>query len=72
MNDMLIEEETRRIFPEAVQGEQSAMVQEDMKAWAVKKGVRPPDWGPTEDMIVMHAIDRGWLQANFTGMEIVD
>ena len=70
MNDILIEEETRRIFPEAVQGEQSAMVQEDMKAWALEKKLWVDE--PYKDMIVMHAIDRGWLQANSTGMEIVD
>ena len=70
MNDMLIEEETRRIFPEAVQGEQSAMVQEDMKAWALEKKLWVDE--PYKDMIVMHAIDRGWLQANSNGMEIVD
>ncbi len=66
----IAEEEMNRIEAVPVQGEQSIMVQRDMKAWAVEKGMQPNE--PYKDMIVMHAIDRGWLQANFTGMEIVD
>jgi hypothetical protein len=46
------------------------MVQSDMKQWALKKGLWPSE--PYKNMIVLHAIDRGWLQENFTGMEIVE
>lgn len=66
----MAEEEMNRIEAVPVQGEQSIMVQRDMKAWAVKKDMWPNE--PYKDIIVMHAIDRGWLQPNFTGMEIVD
>ena len=66
----MAEEEMNRIEAVPVQGEQSIMVQRDMKEWAVKKGMWPNE--PYKDIIVMHAIDRGWLQPNFTGMEIVD
>ena len=66
----MAEEEMNRIEAVPVQGDQSIMVQRDMKEWAVKKGMWPNE--PYKDIIVMHAIDRGWLQPNFTGMEIVD
>ena len=67
----MVECEAERIYAEPVQGELSSMVQSDLKQWALKKGL----WGtdePYNDMIVLHAIDRGWLQGNFTGMEIID
>jgi hypothetical protein len=52
-----------------VQGEQSIMVQSDMKTWAVKKGIWLSEH--YKNIIVLHAIDRGWLQANNDGMEVV-
>jgi hypothetical protein len=64
-------EEIDRIYAEPVQGEQSIVVQLDLKSWALEKGLWNTD-EPYNDMIVRHAIDRGWLQENFTGMEIVE
>ena len=66
----IIQDEISRINSGTAQGEQSTMVQHDMKAWAQKEGHWPQmDY---REMIVLHAIDRGWLQPNFTGMEIVE
>jgi hypothetical protein len=64
----IVECEADRIYAQPAQGELSSMVQSDMKQWALKKGL----WGtdePYNDMIVLFAIDRGWLQENFSGME---
>lgn len=69
VDDMLIEEEIRRVDPELTHGEQWDMVCEDMKQWALKKGLVNE---PFKDIVVLYAIDRGWLQENFTGMEICD
>lgn len=68
VDDMLIEEEIRRVDPESVPGELSTMVERDMKIWALKKGLVNE---PFKDMVVLYAMDRGWLQANYTGMEIL-
>lgn len=65
-----IENEERKINAEPVQGVQSCMVQSDMKAWSLKKGLWPSE--PYKNIIVLHAIDRGWLQEYSTGMEIYD
>ncbi len=66
----MAEEEMNRLEASPAQGEQSCAVQSDMKAWALKSGLWPNE--PYRNMIVLHAIDRGWLQPNFTGMEMVD
>ncbi len=68
VDDMLIEEEIRRVDPESVPGELPTMIERDMKIWALKKGLVNE---PYNDMIVLYAIDRGWLQGNFSGMEIL-
>jgi hypothetical protein len=64
------EEEIERIYAEPVQGEQSCMVQSDMKKWNQKEGNWPQM--AYRNMIVLHAIDRGWLQEYFTGLEIIE
>jgi hypothetical protein len=64
-------EEIERIYAEPVQGLQSIDVQVDLKSWALGKGLWNTD-EPYNDMIVLHAIDRGWLQANIDGMEIIE
>lgn len=64
-------EEIDRIYAEPVQGEQSIAVQLDLKSWALEKGLWNTD-EPYNDMIVRHAIDRGWLQANIDGMEVIE
>lgn len=64
------EEEINRLEARPVQGVQSCMVQSDMKAWSLKKGLWPSE--PYKNIIVLHAIDRGWLQEYSTGMEIYD
>ena len=64
----LIFEEVDRINAKPAQGEQSSMVQSDMKKWAEKEG----HW-PQMDyvhMIAAHGVARGWTQEGFTGMEI--
>lgn len=67
---LLIEEEQNRINAQPAQGEQSCMVQVDMKKWNQKEGNWPQM--PYRNMIVLHAMGRGWLQPYFTGMEIVE
>jgi len=65
----LIFEEVDHINAKPVQGEQSIMVQRDMKKWAEQEG----HW-PQMDyihMIAAHGVARGWTQEGFTGMEIV-
>ena len=64
-------EEIERIYAEPVQGMQSIDVQLDLKSWALEKGLWNTD-EPYNDMIVRHAIDRGWLQANIDGMEVIE
>ena len=65
----MAEEEMNRIEATPVQGVQSIMVQSDMLAWAVKKGMWPNE--SYECITAMYAIDRGWLQEYSTGMEII-
>ena len=67
----MAEEEINRLEALPVQGEQSIDVQLDLKSWALEKGLWNTD-EPYNDMIVRHAIDRGWLQANVDGMEIIE
>jgi hypothetical protein len=69
IGDMLfIEEEQNRINPGIAQGEQSIMVQKDMKQWGVENGMWPnlAYWKIVYD----HAVARGWTQEGFTGMEV--
>lgn len=65
----IAEEEINRLEASPAQGEQSCAVQSDMKAWSLKNGLWPHE--PYKNMIVLHAIDRGWLQEYVDGMEIV-
>lgn len=71
IGDMLmIEEEQNRINAGIAQGEQSIMVQSDMKQWALKEG----HW-PMMDyvhMVAAHAVARGWTQNGFDEMEIIE
>ena len=63
-------EEVDRINAGTALGDQSAMIQSDMKKWAVKEG----HW-PQMDyvhMIAAHAVARGWTQEGFDEMEIVE
>ena len=64
----LIFEEVDRINAKPAQGEQSVMVQIDMKKWAEKEG----HWPQIDyvHMVAAHAVARGWTQEGFTGMEI--
>ena len=70
INDMLIQEELRRVHPIAVHGDLPDMIQEDLRQWALKNDHQLDD--SDNGVSVLHAIDRGWLQANFTGMEIYE
>ena len=65
----IAEEEKDRIYAEPVQGEQSIMVQSDMKKWAQKEGLWPHSH--YNNIIGSHADARGWTQEGFTGMEII-
>lgn len=64
----LIMEEVDRINSVPVQGEQSIMVQHDMKQWGVENGMWPnlAYWKIVYD----HAVARGWTQEDFTGLEM--
>ncbi len=66
----IAEEEMNRIYAEPVQGEQSIMVQSDMKKWAQKEGMWPHSH--YANIISGHAEARGWTQEGFTGMEIIE
>ena len=70
VDDMLIEEEIRRVSPEMTQGEQSIMVQSDMKKWAIKEG-HWPQMDYTQ-MVTDHATARGWTQEGFNEMEVIE
>jgi hypothetical protein len=61
-------EEVDRINAGTAQGEQSIMVQRDMKQWAEAEG-----WWPAshyQDIVLGHAEARGWTQEGFTGLEM--
>ena len=62
-------EEVDRINAQPVQGEQSIMVQHDMKKWAVENEMWPHV--QYQSIVDAHAEARGWTQDNFTGLEIV-
>ena len=64
----IAEEEMNRIEALPAQGEQSIMVQRDMKQWAEKEGMWPHMH--YDNIIGGHADARGWTQEGFTGMEI--
>jgi len=66
----LIFEEVDRINAEPAQGEQSIMVQRDMKKWAVENNMWPSSH--YANIVDAHAEARGWTQESFTGMEIAD
>lgn len=71
MDDQIyIEEEINRINAGTAQGEQSIMVQRDMKQWGVENGMWPnlAYWKIVYD----HAVARGWTQEGFDEMEIVE
>ena len=65
----IAEEEINRIEASPVQGDQSIMVQSDMKAYALKAGLWPHSH--YDNIIGAHADARGWTQEGFTGMELV-
>jgi hypothetical protein len=65
----IAEEEINRIEASPVQGDQSIMVQSDMKAYGLKTGLWPNSH--YDNIIGAHADARGWTQEGFTGMEIV-
>ena len=77
-----IEAEERKINAEPVQGEQSIMIQSDMKEWhKLRHQSMDIDddeevldqlmfWDRDYDLISLYAQSRGWLQEDFTGMEI--
>lgn len=66
----IIQDEERRVHPHTAQGEQSIMVQCDMKLFGLRNGMWPVDH--YSRIIDEHAEARGWKQPGFTGMEIVE
>lgn len=62
-------EELARINSTTFQSQHSAMVQSDMKAYALKAGLWPNS--DYKRIIRRHAEARGWTQEGFTGMEII-
>ena len=70
MDDCIfIENEVYRINAETAQGEQSIMVQRDMKQWAVENEMWPAS--NYQDIVLAHAESCGWTQKGLTGMEIL-
>ena len=65
----IAEEEINRLEALPFQGEQSCMVQVDMKKWAQKEGLWPQI--NYSRIVEAHADARGWTQEGFTGMEII-
>jgi len=63
-------DEVRRIYADTAQGKQSSMIQMDMKKWAQKEGLWPQV--NYHRIIEAHAEDRGWMQEDFTGLEIIE
>lgn len=65
-----MEEESRRIDPEVVEGDFQAQLKRDMKAHNVELGT----WGTHHYSVCVElfASDMGWLQEGFTGLEIVE
>lgn len=76
MNDVIfVEKEVDRINADTVQGEQSTMVQSDMRDWALDNDI----WGSSDhkfvdwfDIVESYAQARGWYQEGFSGMEVIE
>ena len=70
IDNLLIEEEGRRIEPYICEGDMQAEVKSDMGKWAKATGV----WGSMHysHIVDAHAEARGWTQEGFTGMEIIE
>ena len=66
----IIQDEISRINADTAQGEQSSVVQVDMKKWAQKEGLWPQI--NYHRIVESHAEARGWTQEGFTGMEIIE
>jgi hypothetical protein len=64
-----VEVELDKINALPFQGEQSCMVQIDMKKWAQKKGLWPS--ASYRQIIDAHAKARGWTQPSDSGMEVL-
>lgn len=62
-------EEVDRINAGTAQGEQSIMIQSEMKRWGLDTGMWPNSH--YQDIVLAHAEARGWTQDGFTGMEVV-
>ena len=70
MDDCIfIEDEVYRINAKTAQGEQSIMIQSEMKRWGLDTGMWPN--AHYQDIVLAHAEARGWTQDGFTGMEVV-
>ena len=65
-----VEDEINRINAGTAQGEQSIMVQRDMKQWAVENEMWPISH--YVNLIDAYAIARGWTQESFDEMEIIE
>ena len=76
MNDVIfVEKEVDRINADTVQGEQSTMVQSDMRDWALDNDI----WASSDhkfvdyrDIVGAYAQTRGWCQEEVNGMEVVE
>ena len=66
----LILEEVDHINALPAQGEQSIMVQRDMKKWAVENNMWPSSH--YANIVDAHAEARGWTQEGFDEMEIIE
>ena len=70
IDNLLIEEEGRRIEPYICEGDMQAEVKSDMGKWAKATGV----WGSMHYSHIVEAFAeaRGWMQEGFDEMEIIE
>lgn len=70
IDNLFIEEESRRIDPYVCEGDMQAEVKSDMGKWAKATGV----WGSMHYSHIVEAFAeaRGWTQEGFTGLEIIE
>ena len=70
IDNLLIEEEYRRIEPYVCEGDMQAEVKSDMGKWAKATGV----WGSMHYSHIVEAFAeaRGWTQEGFDEMEVIE
>lgn len=65
----MIWDEVNKVNAGTAQGQQSIMMQLEMKAWAIKVGMWPN--AEYKDIVDAHAEARGWSQSDVDGMQLI-